>query len=81
MNSEQHLYNAVMNERERIKAIIRRAEEQLIDEPIGEEESQEYREAAIATTRIFVEVFTDIESAIDQNDVSRITISERQGVR
>lgn len=76
-STDEQIHNAVLDERERIKAIIRKAEEQLIDEPIGEEESQEYREAAIATTRIFVEVFTDIESAIDQNDVSRITISER----
>ena len=74
MTPEQHLYNAVMNERERIKAIIRTAYRQIRDEPPAPDETEEERKRSIDTAFIFLQVFTDIESAIDQHNVSRITI-------
>ena len=81
MTPEQLLYNAVMNERERIKAIIRTAYRQIRDEPPAPDETEEERKRSIDTAFIFVQVFTDIESAIDQHGKSRITIGERIGVR
>ena len=80
-STDEQIHNAVLDERNRIKAIIRTAYRQIRDEPPAPDETEEERKRSIDTAFIFIQVFTDIESAIDQHNVSRITIGERQGVR
>ena len=78
MSHEEQLINAVTNERERIKAIIRKHEEVIIDEvtrELGPAGDSPERKAFFAATRAFIEVFTDIESAIDGHNLSRLKIS------